>query len=1716
MSAGPGLSRQRSVSSKSKGVIRPPIPRLRPSGEDAAFEPCASTASLLLFAHGATIICLHHDTLAVERRFEKHSKDIQLISADNVSETGAGRLVITYDVGQTAIVWDLFTGEQLSRFVSYESLTVAHWMRNGNVAFGNAKGEVILFEPATSDHISARTIFDPITAIAPSSDCKTYAIGYKNGSILLAALQPSFTILHTLTTSRAPSPIVSLTWHASSSKQKSDMLATQTADGDLRVWSVSKPPTAEAPRVIRVLKRTDTYSPGRNWISWSKNGRIVQFSEGKTWAWDVRTKHVTYEPIPTVDGVRAIACHGPTGTLFTLGPDYTVQQYDVERALLVANIRHLPLTVPPTPPEDIRGPTWTTSESEEELASPLVRARRELRATEAAKYDRNNIPSPQSALSSQKGGSKNGVNDIISPAGRTDYTTTSFDTGIQSQATLYQPPAQLSGQAYQPQSPASARTARKGSRLRQEVIMSPEEAQVTELFPYTRARLHDVPYRAPRSLDESHMTPDDLRRQMLSVVFGWEEDVQDLIRDELSRHPSDSQTAIFLAKWLDEDPDYLAEIMGSTGSVASLDWMLLALGTISNQVGAKKITQVFIEKLLAKGDIHAAATLLLALGDRSDAIEVYVSRHQYMEAVLLTCLVTPDDWQRQSYLVRRWGEHVVENSQQSLAIRCFSCTGVEPSDPWTSPNAQLATRIVPEPVSSPQAPPHLEPLEPREYPAIFQKTLERRRTLDAPTPVAMPPPHMMSAIHQPPTPFRTAAAQGTRITPQTSALKLITSFGAQPNNNFKFPGLKPEDRTPTVAAAVTPIAESAIDRSALSPGGLGSYRLNNIRSINSALSGKTATPGGFQPSRLAVIGETPVDVDAPQLSGSLPQRSVSVPAELTASKRADGEEQNPAVNDTQRGKQSLTLLTSARYEPLATPVKETPQTAVGPQTAIKFPGSGAQFNVGLGHDERLLDASRPRTGSKSRKPDGLSIQTIHVSSQEYLPSSSYGEPASRPATTGTYLNTQLDTAGDLTSPPTTDLSYRSVKSPMVTGRSIDQYISSLEQAQYYAKHSRARGYSSNSKQSRDDQSDRKKSRAGNMEDGGEREPRRTIPAAKRSPSSPVPMSPEDLRMYSTSVESFDSLYSSNFSAIDRSETPGSMSKLSRRGSQSTAKGGKPRKRSHSRHTGPRSKTGSRGASRQPSPEPAIFSPRGRSSSRKENLGHRSPSSPRPMVPSEEDRQSRFDQDSALRLVSKDRHRLHRSTSRQPHRDTSAKRDRSPDRRRVRARSRSRQAEEATTLSRKGSRSEHHRRHRRPSDATYDRSAHPDDPEDISKLNTTVVAQDVVPRSASQPQFASGWEGQETLAEQPEARKQPLDRRPSAPNVPLASELSTHYKSASTSEIPPPLSRSYTDNAIINASSFPESSLGTEVSGLGLLKGRPGTPRAMQVDATIPEGQEANPISGASGTELLTSDVYRPPTREDISRPGSARAPVSLEFLAQIPKHPAYDRRIAGSRSSSKGAEARATSRSRGTSRDRTARVSPREVAPATMSSPPIGSTETSVPTAFVPQQPHNPPILPELQHLAEPPPPPPPPLPKVSSYAGGSPNLSNPRGFDSMDAATVPLPMSAFATHTTFHDVPPNTSNALPLSAGPLSSSTGHRRGRSANDNQSGSGSGSSGGQLLNKLRSFTGRTRSPSRGRRGGDDNQAMSPRIVGVGENVQPAPYESIPSAMMGSVGS
>jgi hypothetical protein len=106
---------------------------------------------------------------------------------------------------------------------------------------------------------------------------------YQNGTIFIAKLQPNFAIMHTAMPRYhrdSPPSVVGLAWHGSSSKQKSDMLASQTADGDLLVWSVPKVQSGDQPSIIRELGTFQGRGPCQCWFGWSKTGRIVQFQEG--------------------------------------------------------------------------------------------------------------------------------------------------------------------------------------------------------------------------------------------------------------------------------------------------------------------------------------------------------------------------------------------------------------------------------------------------------------------------------------------------------------------------------------------------------------------------------------------------------------------------------------------------------------------------------------------------------------------------------------------------------------------------------------------------------------------------------------------------------------------------------------------------------------------------------------------------------------------------------------------------------------------------------------------------------------------------------------------------------------------------------------------------------------------------------------------------------------------------------------------------------------------------------------------------------------------------------------------------------------------------------------------------------------------------------------------------------------------------------------------
>lgn len=299
----------------------------------------------------------------------------------------------------------------------------------------------------------------------------------------------------------------------------------------------------------------------------------------------------------------------------------------------------------------------------------------------------------------------------------------------------------------------------------------------------------------------------------------------------VARQRPGSASSVLLSKWLGEfGTDTMAAMVGSENMTSS-DWMLLALSSMGPSSG-KQVGQTFVQRLLEKGDIHPAVAVLLGFGEHDDAIEVYVSRGYFMEATLLTCLLMPSDWQRQSYLVRKWGEASVMKGQPELAVRCFSCTSLETSDSWSSPRAQGATfsglrdqSIDPSPLSPPLSPP-------------FAVGAHRKLT-------------------------------------RNGSLKLITTFGDQ-GNSLVLPSI--DQRTPMagmLGVGVTPIAESAI-----SPGGAAPWLRSGSRFDRDPSSARTATPGGYARRQLPSRSGTSRTRDTSQTPLTA-HREVSGPTHIT-------------------------------------------------------------------------------------------------------------------------------------------------------------------------------------------------------------------------------------------------------------------------------------------------------------------------------------------------------------------------------------------------------------------------------------------------------------------------------------------------------------------------------------------------------------------------------------------------------------------------------------------------------------------------------------------------------------------------------------------------------------------------------------------------------------------------------------------------------------------
>ena len=1294
----------------------------------------------------------------------------------------------------------------------------------------------------------------------------------------------------------------------------------------------------------------------------------------------MRTKHVSFEPIPSIGEVKGLANYGPTATLFTISKDNWVRQYDLSPPALVKERQILPMEPPLAPQKSARSqghhipgtappmpvrPSSRSSRQSEGSRGPVplstIQRNAELTTIEQARLDRANLTSPISTSSRTDSLSTNSARAYQS---RNDGHIPSISTRAASGTTFSTISPSMVGRdsmfsggtSMYPSTMSLGSSGRRsrGSRLRNELGRSPEESYI-DLFPRTRVRLATMAFEPPEPLDQDNMSPEELRRRMLRIVFGWEGDIEDLIRDELRYHQPGSQSAVLLSKWLGEvDSDMMAAAIAS-GNVSSSDWMILALSQMGGNNPMGKMGQAFVQRLLHQGDFHTSATILLGLGDREDAVEVYVERCFFMEAILLTCLVFPSDWQRQSHLVRRWGEFVVENSQQQLAIRCFTCTGHEPPIPWGSPSPRMA--------------------EGSQAPSSISHIL---------SPPSSPPP-----TQRPP-----------RMTTKNSSLKVITSFDTGPmQKKVRYPGPASTERTPTMGPGITPIAESALSE--------GNTPINLPPRSGNTNSGRTVTPGAYYRQRLPSIGETPVDVTLPPFRPSQLPTPDNSGSDFEHEKHRNSTKSQPTESTMQAQRNDPPmLLSSARYDPGSTPTKTTPISTSVPGSAIKttiLPSPAD--DAFIAYQER--EKSRGRGSSKDRKPDGLHIRMPshdQIQMTSYLSKDGIGIGSSEPKTSNTLNSNYSNYSGGLRtgrsdtsakSPSVSGASLASAKSPSVSGRSLDDYIHSVDAASHHSRKYRSKKrQESKDREGRGEHKVRSKHRDHDRSEDRGRDGKRYIRPAKRSPSSPVPMTPEQYQTETTNgVESEASMMSAEGEGYERQpygqrqppakyRSGSKASDYSQRTIRNRSSDGAYDSQITSEvasHNASRqasrqnSRQGSRQGSRQQSPRGVPEAGR-RGRSQSKNRGgsaQRSPSSPLPQA----GQRRESDEEDPLRIVEANRQRI-----------------------RSRQRSRSRQARDSThPRSRDVSddrRLKHGERSRRGSGFDEPRSAQEPRSAVEARRNSDLLLKQ-----------ADEQRRKERAARELEARRESLLRNPDAPPVLHPNEYSrpnTILRSA-TDVVGASPTGSYKVSATSDRFPTSANTVGSNHSDRSVRStgyGLPATPRAMRhprYDAREADNMPAIP-NMPDDMQNVPELYYAGGPMRDIPRSLSAPVPEQQQhpYPSELPNHPAFHKALGGRADKRThalqplGNIGQQSHRRKGSTDNSSSGGKAHQVTAGiteTMLSHPSHHRSSSE------QQPESspPPLLPELQHLSNssppaPPPPPPAPVrdPEASSLSSNS------------------------------------------------------------------------------------------------------------------------------------
>lgn len=971
------------------------------------------------------------------------------------------------------------------------------------------------------------------------------------------------------------------------------------------------------------------------------------------------------------------------------------------------------------------------------------------------------------------------------------------------------------------------------------------------------------------------------------------------------------------------------------------------------------------------------------------------------------------------------GEYSFQQSRSSVDTNIttsFACTEKESSEPWTSPSAQ-------------------------------QVTFQNITTVVNPSPSI---PEILSPPLSPPGLNRGPQ----RSIAKTSALKLITSFGDQ-GSKSKFFSSNDGGQTP-IAAGVTPIAESAISPRAedMSTAFL---RPSNRSAFTTPT---TARPqGNFNRGRLPSIGEMP-SVDNLRGTARLSAKPAPGIEALTPPSDSSAKHGHASKRSADEGnfRIGLSLQRAATASPMM--MKDTPRKRDPPP-----PSPGPESQAAL-----LASGRSSRNGPRERMPSGLELQlqsldnavTSDVTSPEQSVSSARFHWPSRRRGPGSISSSTSAAVSAASAASAASISTNGAKQHRGHGqKSLDDYISSIEAAKV-----RSRGGSRDGRsKTRDNSQTRKGSSRERSSDGRGRTSSRgyTPKGGKRSPRSPVPMSPEDLLNLSTPK------YDDEPSTVRKASTVRASSKSRTR----------------------------RDSSRDEKRLAPLEIPRGRSNGRTGSRP-RSPSSPVPMSAGgiQHFYGSEDEEDYKRAMEEQARFRSNKARSRDGTRGGSKSREPSPGQGAAREMSESRRREHNSSV-------EH--RVRTPG----------------VRFTTTGHAGDL--RAMKDERQLK----KEAAARELEERRKSLAKRPLAPAIPHPDQLSPAFSTMSghsqagmsihRAPTAPPADYELPNTTFVQSKELPPRSHTAEPEKRSMYAqqptrpviGLPATPKALRLvmetqkaispDEPVPPipttfAQAASPPSsrqnspqketaspGASGLTLLPSTVYQPPSRPGIQRCVSAP-----------PEEPVPPQALQGGGYGSSHGMGRLA---RGNSLRKLSTPDSHSGYKRAIDDNNVGrSTRRPSYDDQVPPPPPPPPVLKELAHLAMPPPPPPAPLPFAAHAAANKPPPVV-YGGKTTSSGTIEIVMDGDNDQSQHSDsgaggnVMPLAENTVPVLTAPAPPpSRGHHRGRSSVDNS-----------LAGRISRATERLRSSSRSR----NNSSVVSRTkspVEMGNTNGTAPYESI----------